>query len=195
LANHYALIIAATATRDQTTMAIGNSTTFTGLSGGTWTTGVGTPSYSFYSLQLTQTNQSYNFANPAGLAIMCYGLGTAESYYYLAGSAARDLSGAFYVNGEHYSDVSDKKFCNIKKFHIKAVIENASTVPGHLKWFIDGTEQTDATDRLEWELTTLIAGNYTIRMEAIDLNNQIHIYETEITLCPLLIPVNHSIRR
>ncbi|MDR3218336.1 MAG: IgGFc-binding protein, partial [Dysgonamonadaceae bacterium] len=189
LTNHYALIIAATATRDQTIMALGNSTTFTGLSGGSWTTGVGTPSYSFYSIPLT--NQSYTFANPAGLAIMGYGLGTAESYYYLAGSAARDLLAAFFVNGEHYLDVDGKKFCGIYDFHITAQLENVNRgIAGYLKWFINGTEQLSARDDEDWTLTLTAGSTNTIRMDVIDLNGDTHSYSTTISLCKLLLPIN-----
>jgi hypothetical protein len=190
LNEHYALIVAATATRDQTTMAIGNSTSFTSLSGGTWTTGIGNPSYSFYSLPLT--DQSYTFANTSGLSIMCYGLGLAEAYYYLAGSAARDLTAAFYVNGEHYFDVNGKKYCGVLNFRLKSVLEYASNKSGFLEWYIDGVRRDAATDQPEWDLSGLQPGTHTIRMYVRDQNNLFHSFQTAISICLLRIPVNPS---
>jgi hypothetical protein len=116
LTDHHALLLMRTSSIGKTTMRIGTGAS-TALSGGTWTTGAN-PDYSFYNLPLTNITQSYTFDNPEGLAILGYGQGTFESYYYLAGSAVKDLSGAFYVDGEHYSDVDGKKYIGVSNFHL-----------------------------------------------------------------------------
>jgi hypothetical protein len=199
LLEHYALIVAATATRDQTTMAVGNGT-FTALSGGGWTTGAG--GYSFFSLKLTESAKSYSFANSAGLMVMGYGVGPGEAYYYLAGSAARDLTATFFVNNEEYFYVDGKSYECEDNLHIKAVLEDASAASGYLRWFVNDVLQP-VTDQLEWDLTSsgnyLPAGNYTIRMEVDDLSGNTHTYQTTITIkdCPPpvggKIPVNPKI--
>jgi hypothetical protein len=191
LNDHHALIVTATANRDQTTLSIGNATP-TALSGGTWTTGAN-PAYSFYNLPLTLTDKSYTFANPNGLAVLGYGFGYAESYYYLAASALKDLTATFFVNGKEYFEV-ENPFCRTN-FSIKAVIEAASTVAGHLKWFIDDVERTTVTDQLEWLLpyTELADGDHKIRMEVIDLSGEIHKYETTIIITCVTTPKFSSI--
>jgi hypothetical protein len=200
LTAHYAQIIARTSALGETTMSIGTGAS-TALSGGTWTTGAN-PDYSFYNLPLTNTTQSYTFANPTGLAIMGYGLGHDESYYYLAASAARDFTipatATFYVDGELYSAVNRRRFCGgAANFQIKAVLQNISPSVGYLKWFVDGAEQTAVAYDFEWELakSLLGPGDHTIRMLVTDQNNQTYDYETMIRICAAVIPVNHYIRQ
>jgi hypothetical protein len=194
LSGHYALIVMPSEGCTQTTLSIGNNPPAV-LSSGTWKECIN-PDYSFYNLQLTQPNQSYTFANPKGLLVLGYGKGSQESYYYLAASSAFDLQAVFYVNGEHYLDIDGKEFCNVKTFHIKAEVENASTAPGALKWYIDGVEKPELIDLLEWDLN-LKTGTHTIRMDLLDTYGQVHSYQTGISLCPVkwMIPVNHSIRK
>jgi hypothetical protein len=185
LDEHYALIVTATANCTATTMSVGNATP-TPVSGG-WTTGAN-PAYSFCNIQLTNTAQSYTFANSNGLAILGYGLGAMESYYYLAASAARDLSATFYVNGELYSDVNRKRFCGVSTFHLVAVLENINPSPGYLQWYVDNA--LTATDQTDWYLPAQKPGEHTIRMQVTDQNGQIRNYETTIRVCSQGIPVN-----
>jgi hypothetical protein len=188
LSEHHAQIIARTSSLSETTMRIGTGAS-SALSGGTWTTGAN-PDYSFYNLPLTNTSHSYSFANPDGLAVMGYGLGKHESYYYLAASAIRDISAAFYVNEESYLDVNEKKYCGVLNFHIEAVLEYVSEDQGSLEWYIDGQQRKDVTDELEWDLSGLSPGKHTIRMNVRDLSNVFVGYETTIMIWPLRIPVN-----
>jgi hypothetical protein len=71
LNEHYALVVTPTATRSQTTVAIGASSP-AALSGGSWTAGSGTAgsAYSFYAMPLADINSSYYFYNPNGLTVM-----------------------------------------------------------------------------------------------------------------------------
>jgi hypothetical protein len=182
LNEHYALIVAATATRDQTTVAIGSGAP-TALSGGTWITGNGTAgsNYSFYSDSLTNISESYFFANPNGLVVMGYGLGSAETYYYLAGASARNLDMAFYINDIHYQDVETEVFCS-QSFSFRAVIQYAmSTTPGYLKWYINGVEETSACDVLQWN-KTLAPGTYNVEIRVLDMQNQLHTISTTLTV-------------
>jgi len=84
---YYALLVVATAHKDQTTMA--TSTANPGpLSGGTWHDH---PSgYSFYSVPFTNFNVPYYFANPEGLLAWSYGIRLPDSYYYLFGTGMRE---------------------------------------------------------------------------------------------------------
>jgi hypothetical protein len=197
--SHYALIVAATATCDQTTVAVGTGAP-TALSGGGWATGAG--GYSFYSLPMTIDNKAYTIANPAGLMILGYGMVAGMAYYYLAGSSARDLRATFFVNNDEYWEVDGKSYECKDNLHIKAVLEDASATPGYLTWFVNNVLQP-VTDQLEWDLTSvgnyLPAGNYTIRMHVIDQGGNPHDYETTITIKDCTtgpkIPVNPRINK
>jgi hypothetical protein len=188
LKDHFALVVTNTDTRDQTTLNIGGMPG--NINSGTWTTGAS--GYSFLHIQLTDNNNAHTFANPSGLAVMGYGVGDYESYYYLAASALKDLSAAFYVNGESYLDVNGKKFCDVSSFHIKSVLDYQNPDPGSLEWYIDGVQRSDLTDLSEWYLTGLQPGSHTIKMRASDLNNVFYSYETTILTCSPRIPVNHN---
>jgi hypothetical protein len=196
LTEHYALIVTPTATRAQTTVSIGGGSV-TALSGGTWTTGNGVIGsiYSFYSLPLTNLTNSYNFANENGLTVMGYGLGQHESYYYLAASASRNLYPAFYVNEEHYQDIDGHTYCN-SQFQIHGLVVNANTpIPGYLRWYINGVEETAARDMLDWN-KTLAPGTYTIEMSVLDLQSVAHSIHSTITVgtCIVYLPVNKHVR-
>jgi hypothetical protein len=90
ITNHYAMIVVPTDKKQNTQMATG-SAGFVDISGGTWHDNSGS-GYSYYSLALTDATSSYSFVNISGLTVLVYGLGAAESYYYLAGSSVSDLS-------------------------------------------------------------------------------------------------------
>ena len=177
---HHALIVTATATKDQTTVARGSGSA-AALSGGSWTTGNGAGSaYSFYSLPLTYTSASYYLYNPNGLLVMGYGLGSAESYYYLAGASARNLDAAFYINDIHYQDIDGKTVCG--SFDVRAVIQYAmSSASGRLQWYFNGMEDDSARDVLQWN-KTLAPGVWLIEMKVTDVENVPHTVSTTITI-------------
>ncbi|MDR1553866.1 MAG: gliding motility-associated C-terminal domain-containing protein [Prevotellaceae bacterium] len=165
---HYALIVTPTATKDQTTMTIGTDSA-TSLTGGNWCDNA-ISNFSFYSLPLYNTTDAYYFANPHGLTVMGYGIGHLESYYYLAGSASRDLDAAFYVNNIHYQDLDTDFICDTA-VNFRASIQYAmSTTPGYLKWFIDSIEQISVRDTLEWS-GTLPVGIHNVYIEVLDMEN------------------------
>jgi len=153
LKEHHALIVTPTATREATTMTIGGGVP-QALSGGTWTDNTAS-GFSFYSIPLTDVNATYYFENAAGLSVMGYGLGAAESYYYLAASSARQLNPAFYINDIHFEDANEQTYC-AGEFKVKGVAQMAlSKDPGAITWFVDGQERTDARDKLEWTIQSL----------------------------------------
>ena len=120
LEEHHALIVTPTATKNATTMRIGNGAP-KALSGGTWTDNV--PSgFSFYSMPLTNETATYYFENAAGLSVMGYGLGPYESYYYLAASSARQLNPAFYINDIHFEDANEQTYC-AGEFKVRGVAQ------------------------------------------------------------------------
>jgi hypothetical protein len=185
LNEHHALIVTETTTRDQTKVSVSNGA-LVDLSGGAWTTGNGTTGsdYSFYSMELTN-NASYYFYNPKGLTAMGYGLGEAESYYYLSGASARNLDAAFYINNVHHQDIDGTPFCGGQQtFAFRAAIQYAlSTMAGYLKWYINGVEETAARDDEEWE-KTLAPGAYLIEMKVLDMSNQTHTISATLTVSP-----------
>ncbi|MDR1056106.1 MAG: putative Ig domain-containing protein [Prevotellaceae bacterium] len=161
LKEYYILIITPTFHKNLTEISIGNND-YEPISGGTWTDNVS--GYSYYSLKLTEPNSTYRFMNTEGLTILGYGLGSAESYYYLAGSAARKLDASFYANGIHNQDLDGQEFCEGGDFIIKAVIKyKTHPDPGHLRWLINDVEELDVQDQIEWS-KNLSAGDYTLSM-------------------------------
>jgi gliding motility-associated-like protein len=169
LKDHFALIITPTITKDSTTVKIGTGAE-QALSGGTWLNNAAS-GMSFYSYLLTNKTDVYLFANrTSGLLIMGYGTGTAESYYYLSSSGMRTLGAEFYVNDIYYQSLSSEIICT-QPLQFKAKIEgDMSADTGHLKWYIDGMEETSAKDKLTWN-KVMPTGIYHIKMEVTMENN------------------------
>ena len=164
---HYALVVTPTPTKNNTTVSVGGAADAP-LSGGQWYDH--SSDYSFYSMPLTNTAASYYYANPAGLLIMGYGTGGAESYYYLAGSSMRSLDVAFYVNEIHNQDLPPVVF-DSNQMHFRAsILEPMSSNPGHLLWYIDGVPQSAAEDSITWT-KNLPNGIYQIKMEVLVADN------------------------
>ncbi len=184
LNEHYALIISATATKMENTMAIGAATP-AALTGGQWYDH--TAGYSFYSLPLTRTDSSYSFNNPNGLFVMGYGLGNAESYYYLAGSAARTFAD-FYLNDTHYLELNGGTLCDTN-VRFMADIKNAYPAPGHLKWYVDGVLQPAVTDSTAWD-GILSRGVHSVQIAVTDINNLIDTFSTSFMVS---LPCNDTI--
>jgi len=157
---HYALIITPTATKNETKVAIGGGTPGA-LNGGKWRDNH-TAGWSFYSYPMTNSTESYTFTNNKGFFIMGYGTGYAESYYYLAFSAMRNLNAEFYVNDIFYKDVPLNPFCT-NDITFRAEIIDLKQEPGSLKWYIDGVEETEAQDKLIWD-KYLPIGEYKVEM-------------------------------
>jgi gliding motility-associated-like protein len=168
LDEHYVLIVTPTATKNQTTVAIGTNAA-TGLTGGSWCDN-STSNYSFYSLPLYNESESYYIANPHGLVALGYGIGNYESYYYLSGAAARNLDAYFTVNDVHYEDLSltGETICDTI-INLKASVQYAnSSVSGYLKWYIDGTEIVSKRDTLEWD-TIFSIGAHSVKVIVQDM--------------------------
>jgi len=196
LSEHYAMIITETASREKTTVSLGGDPPID-LSGANWITSHDI--YSYCSLQLTDSTKSYFFENPAGLLVLGYGLGSAESYYYLAGSSARNLNANFFINNISYLDIDGQEFCNIRSFKIRSEISYALDTgsAGYLTWWIDGIEQQQARDQKEWEWDqNLTPGEHTITMKMRDISLQEYAFSTHIKLCTpsYKIPVNPQIK-
>ncbi|MDR2971806.1 MAG: hypothetical protein LBU83_07770, partial [Bacteroidales bacterium] len=178
---HYALVITPTGTKNDTRVSIGGLPPVA-LSGGSWIENT-TADMSFYSMPLTNETASYRFTNEKGLIVMCYAAGNYElhcdvmcgSYYYLAGSAMRDLSAAFLANNIPYNVMYDNVFCE-EEITFVANIEGLHPDPGSLTWLIDGEEYEPARDELEWS-KPFDAGNYKIEMVVIFEDNSTETYE------------------
>ncbi|MCL2511817.1 MAG: IgGFc-binding protein, partial [Bacteroidales bacterium] len=162
LSGHFALVCTPTITRGNTTVSVGGLPP-TSLFGGSWIENVASE-MSFYSMPLNSSTESYLFTNSAGLIILGYGYGPPRaSYYYLAGSAMRDLSAAFTANNIPYNALSEHLFCE-DEITFVANIQGIHPDAGSLKWYINNVLQTDLTDQLTWNKTFAI-GNHVIKME------------------------------
>ena len=160
LIGHYVLVLTPTATKDNTEVSIGGAPA-TALSGGSWRDNAAA-GMSFYNMPLTNSTASYYFTNQAGIILLCYGVGTRESYYYLGSSAMRNLNAAFYANDIYYQSLLSHTFCT-NDITFRAEIEGISPEQGSLKWYIDGVEQIAMEDQLTWS-ESFPAGEYEIKM-------------------------------
>ena len=175
---HYALIITPTDTKDSTTVKIGNGIE-QALSGGVWHDH--SSGYSFYDMPLTNDTSAYLFTNTVGkLIVMCYGTRDAESYYYLAASAMRNLA-YFEVDSIHYLALDGSVICN-ENIEVEATIKfPMDTAYGHLRWFVDSVEQTQFTDSLHWT-KQLSIGKHTILMVVKDEDGDVDSLFTSFTI-------------
>jgi len=195
LISHFALVVVQTAYKDLTTVAIGGGVPAP-ISGGTWYDHP-TAGYSYYILQLPNNAAlSYTFSNPEGLFVMGYGLGQAESYYYIAGSAFRRLDAAFFANDVHNQDLVVNPF-NVSGINFRAEIQgdDISTNPGHIRWFIDGVEDVSLIDQLTWN-RNFPNGTYSIVLEILTSDNfTIRRIEGTLIIAIPSIVVNPHIRK
>jgi len=160
LTNHYALVCAPTVAKYDTKVSIGGASP-TDLTGGSWMENA--PSeMSFYSMPLTNDTTSYTFSNQKGLIILGYAGGFSSSYYYLAGSAMRELDAAFYANDVHFQDLEEHPFCS-GEVSFRAELDNISVEMDSIKWYINGAEYLQAQDQLEWSKFFSV-GEYEIKM-------------------------------
>jgi len=167
--HHFALIVTPTATKNNTTLSIGGAAA-TGLTGAVWHDNSAS-GMSFCNITLTQTNDSYFFENQAGLIVYGYGFGPAISYYYMAGSAMRDLDTSFYVNDIHHQDLPDFIFQRHNTDFEANINAEMSKNAGHLKWHVGENEMSAGRDRITWD-TWLPDGDYNVRMEVLLSDNK-----------------------
>jgi len=179
LTHHFALVVVQTVYRDLTTMAVGGGMPAP-LSGGTWYDHP-TAGFSYYILQLPDNAAlSYTFSNPEGLLAMGYGLGGHESYYYTTGSAFRTLDAAFFVNNIHNQDLIANPLSTNHLIFRAEIQGDMSTNLGHIRWFIDGAEETSATDQLTWN-KYLPNGTYLVVLEVL-MDDNVTVRRIEGTL-------------
>lgn len=179
---HYALIVAPTTDKGLTSVSIGGSA-LQGLSGGSWKDNT-TAQYSYYSMPLTDANATYVFNNDKGLTVMGYGVGSAESYYYLAAASSRQLDAAFYINNVHFQDINGQTYCDdVFTFDARIQYPLATTTSGHIVWYIDGVEHVPARDQLTWaSIRSTLLGTHTIRLDVMDEGGNVIAISTTFTV-------------
>ena len=163
--NNYALICTNANSKHNTKVAVGVAQP-QNLSGGIWYDNAAS-GISFYKMPLTEDFTSYTFLNPDGMIIYGYGIsqggGSVASYYYLAGSAMRDLDAAFYANDIHFQDLKENPFC-AGLVNFRAEINGLHpTAADKIRWFIDGAEQYAEQNKTLWNKTFSV-GEYEIKM-------------------------------
>ena len=112
---HNALLIVPKATKAQTTGSSGLPLP------ASWIDVPGSD-YSFASWPLSVNNSAYKFDNPGGIIVLVYGIGPRESYYCVGGCGTFDLTNqpGFTVNGDDYTAVEGKNFCDVSNFTLSA---------------------------------------------------------------------------
>jgi len=167
ITNHYALVCAPKDEKNNTMVSIGGASP-SSLIGGSWIDN-DSAKMSFYTMLLDNDTASYTFTNQAGLIVFGYGSGFNRSYYYLAGSAMRELDAMFYANDIHFQDLTDTAFCaSIVNF--RAEIENVGVDADSIKWYINGVKENLPHNQWEWNKIFTV-GEYEIRMWVCFENN------------------------
>ena len=138
-------------------------------------------------MPLEELTATYYFENAAGLSVMGYGLGAAESYYYLAASSARQLNPAFYINDIHFEDANEQTYC-AGEFKVRGVAQlQLKSGSDAITWFIDGQEQTDARGKLEWTIPSLSLNTpHEIKMIVNTAYNEVFRLKGQICSCGVL---------
>ena len=148
LFEHHVLLLTPTATKENTLVSIGGAPSNT-LSGGSWVSNEAA-GMSFYNMPLTNAVESYYFMNPEGIIVLCYGVGTRESYYYLGAASMKTLNARFFANDIYYQNLPTHRFCT-NEIELRGEVEgDVCQLPGFLKWYIDGTEEVIARDQWTW---------------------------------------------
>ncbi|MDR1861106.1 MAG: IgGFc-binding protein, partial [Bacteroidales bacterium] len=157
---HFAMLITETSAKNQTTVSIGGATPVA-VSGVTWYDNAAS-GLSYCSYTLPDDNY-YIFDNPNGMVVGGYGLGSYESYYYLAGSASRILSASLKINGDYSDEMIGETYgeCNAITFEC-----DASETPASVIWRINGVTQPAYNNLTSWS-AALPVDDYVLEMEAV----------------------------
>jgi gliding motility-associated-like protein len=91
---------------------------------------------------------------------------TATRTYFLTRTGETGDAG-FSVNGIPHVDLDGDVFCIEEYLIAGEVTYTLHTAPGHLRWFVNGTEEPAAADIPEWT-TSLPEGLYEIKMRVVD---------------------------
>ena len=157
---HYALLTTPTTAKENTMVSVGGAPP-TILNSSGWRDHVSGMSY--HTMQLTNPSASYSFTNEAGFLVYCYGVGTAESYYYLAYSNMKDLTAKFFANDIQHQELNNNPFCE-GEVTFRAEIDGLHpTHEERIRWFVNGTEESGTLNQETWQ-RNFTAGNYNIRM-------------------------------
>jgi hypothetical protein len=162
---HNVLVVSHTVTKHNTMVSI-NGGLASNLSGGSWYDNVESE-MSFYCMPLENPTAAYFFTNPDGIILL--GCGTGESgysrsYYYLAGSAMRDLQATFFANDIPYQLLKENPICE-SEITFQAEIEGLAppTVAERIKWYINEAHQPAGFNQETWSRNFSV-GEYEIRM-------------------------------
>jgi hypothetical protein len=181
LNQHCALVVTPTLTKTNTTVSVGGVPAIPLFGGSGWIDNAES-NMSVYTMPLTHNTASYNFTNPAGLIVLCYGSGISVSYYYSAGFATRNLSAAFTANNIPYTELHNNPFCEHDITFI-ANIEGINSNPGSLKWYIDDPGQLSPLhiDETSWS-QNFLTGNHVITMSVFFEDNSTETYQDTLKI-------------
>jgi len=119
----------------------------------------------------TRDNTSVSIGGAVPVPLTGSWVTNAASYYYLAGSAMRDLQATFYANEIPYQLLKENQFCE-GTVDFLAVIEGLHpTHPERLTWWINGTEYLPAKNLEQWSKPFSV-GEYEIEMKVRYVNDE-----------------------
>ena len=129
--------------------------------------------------ELPNVDKTIEITSPAGFLAYMSGSGSDESYGYVAGASAFDIS-YFTVNGIPHQKFNDTTVCvGVYTFEIAKGSEFL-----YPKWYINGVEEVAASGSTTWN-KNLDVGTYTVRvdmMDVVDKSNVLQQYTTAFTV-------------
>ncbi|MDR1860813.1 MAG: IgGFc-binding protein, partial [Bacteroidales bacterium] len=149
LATHYALLVTATSNKAATTVSVNNGTPAL-ISGVTWYDNAAS-GLSFGSYTLPNDNV-YRFANTSGMVVGGYGVGSTESYYYMASARARNLVATLNVNSIPYDEMQGRIYYRYNGVDPLVTFRcDYNVAPSAISWTLDNVAQPAQNNQSLWQ--------------------------------------------
>ena len=95
---------------------------------------------------------------------------------------SEELEAVLYINGIPYDEADGQSF-SPGSFTIKVDVDfEMSSDPGHIRWYINGVEESSAVDQLQWTKSITTPGVYIIKTVLISASNKEITLEAEIMI-------------
>ena len=200
-AKHYFMIVVPTAGKEQTTISLNGGQTrfiqdlpdFTWVADNIGNSGYSVGRYYFGESHVVvgeKLNTTAFVSNPNGMIAMAWGQFAYASYSYTVGSAYRDLTASFTVNGESHIDMDGKAYCHTSNFEFIAQPDTLTSII----WKLNGEEIAGSLNAITAHANNLPDGYYTVDMTVRDKIYTTHFWVGGSTViwtpqAPSIIPV------
>ncbi|MDR1861369.1 MAG: IgGFc-binding protein, partial [Bacteroidales bacterium] len=157
---HCLLIVTPTATKASTTISV-NGGAPAAISA-TWVDNASAGmSFCVYTIN---TTSYYKITNNAGIVVYGQGFENGGGYYYVVGSAARNLKATLMVNSLSYEEMQGRVYYRYNGVDPTIAFRcDYSATPSSISWTLDGVAQPAQNNQAAWQ-TTLSDGDHIVVM-------------------------------